>query len=66
MVAVGIRILPHPPTISISLAMVLTLWAAVIAQRLGVHWDELLSLVKSLAVLNAKKNGRRLGIYGPH
>ncbi len=40
-------------TISINRAPVLTLWAAVVAQRLGFGWDESLSLGKALAGLNA-------------
>lgn len=55
-----------PTTISINRAPVLTLWAAVVAKRLGFHWDESLSLGKALAGLNAQSKGRRLGIYKPH
>ena len=43
----------------------LTLWAAVVAQRLGFRWDESLSLGKALAGLNAQSKGRRLGIFKP-
>ncbi len=53
-------------TISINRAPVLTLWAAVVAQRLGFRWDESLSLGKALAGLNAQSKGRRLGIFKPH
>jgi hypothetical protein len=53
-------------TISINRAPVLTLWAAVVAERLGFRWDEALSLGKALAVLNAQTKGRRLGIFKPH
>jgi hypothetical protein len=55
-----------PATISINRAPVLTLWAAVVAQRLGFHWDESLSLGKALAGLNAQSKGRRLRISKPH
>lgn len=52
-------------TISINRAPVLTLWAAVVAQRLGFRWDEALSLSRALAGLNAQSKGRRLGIFKP-
>ncbi|MFM8704667.1 MAG: hypothetical protein ACKOHG_12530 [Planctomycetia bacterium] len=55
-----------PATISINRAPVLTLWAAVVAERLGFRWDEALSLGKALAGLNAQSKGRRLGIFKPH
>lgn len=47
-------------------APVLTLWAAVVAERLGFDEDEALSLGKALAGLNAQTKGRRLGIFKPH
>jgi hypothetical protein len=53
-------------TISINRAPVLTLWAAVVAERLGFHHDEALTLGRSVAGLNAQAKGRRLGIYKPH
>jgi hypothetical protein len=53
-------------TISINRAPVLTLWAAVVAERLGFTEDEALSLGKALAGLNAQAKGRRLGIFKPH
>src|ERR1700674_4549982 len=53
-------------TISINRAPVLTLWAAVVAQRLGFNEDEALSLGKAVAGLNAQAKGRRLGIFKPH
>ena len=55
-----------PKTISINRAPVLTLWAAVVARRLGFDEDEALSLGKALAGLNAQSKGRRLGIFRPH
>jgi hypothetical protein len=53
-------------TISINRAPVLTLWTAVVAQRLGFAEDEALSLGKAVAGLNAYAKGRRLGIFKPH
>src|SRR5271170_8497410 len=53
-------------TNSINRAPVLTLWAAVVAQRLGFDEDEALTLGKALAGLNAQAKGRRLGIFKPH
>lgn len=49
--------------IKINRAPVLTLWAAVVAERLGYDKDEALTLGKALAGLNAQSKGRRLGIY---
>jgi hypothetical protein len=46
-------------------APVLTLWAAVVAERLGYDREAALSLGKALAGLNAQSKGRRLGIYKP-
>jgi hypothetical protein len=53
-------------TISINRAPVLTLWAAIVAERLGFDEDEALTLGKALAGLNAQAKGRRLGIFKPH
>src|SRR5262245_55255888 len=52
--------------ISINRAPVLTLWAAVVAQRLGFDEDEALTLGKGVAGLNAQAKGRRLAIFKPH
>src|SRR6516162_8119996 len=52
-------------TISINRAPVLTLWAAVVAQRLGFAEDEALTLGRAVAGLNAQAKGRRLGIFKP-
>ncbi|MHB1426602.1 MAG: hypothetical protein ACYC3I_25860 [Gemmataceae bacterium] len=52
--------------ISIKRAPVLTLWAVVVAQRLGFNEDEALTLGKAVAGLNAYSKGRRLGIFKPH
>src|SRR5690242_5436636 len=53
-------------TIPINRAPVLTLWAAVVAERLGFEEDEALTLGKAVAGLNAQAKGRRLGIFKPH
>jgi hypothetical protein len=45
---------------------VLTLWAAVVAQRLGFAEDEALTLGRAVAGLNAYSKGRRLGLFKPH
>lgn len=45
-------------------APVLTLWGAVVAERMGYDWDAALTLGKCLAGLNAQTKGRMLGIFG--
>jgi hypothetical protein len=49
--------------IKINRAPVLTLWAAVVAERLGYDRETALTLGKAVAGLNAQSKGRRLGIY---
>jgi hypothetical protein len=49
--------------VKVNRAPVLTLWAAVVAERLGYEPEEALTLGRSLAGLNAQSKGRRLGIY---
>lgn len=44
-------------------APVLTLWAAVVAERLGYHRASALTLGKAIAGLNARAKGTRLGLY---
>jgi len=51
--------------ILINRAPVLTLWATVVAERLGFDQDEALSLGKAVAGLTAQSKGQRLGIYKP-
>ena len=51
--------------ITINRAPVLTLWALVVAERLGYDRNEALSLAKAVAGLTAQSKGRRLGIYKP-
>jgi hypothetical protein len=46
-------------------APVLTLWAAVVAERLGFDHRAALSLGRALAGLNAQSKGRSLGIFKP-
>jgi hypothetical protein len=50
-------------TILINRAPVLTLWATVVAERVGFSPDEALSLGKAVAGLNAQTKGRALGIF---
>ncbi len=52
-------------TISINRAPVLTLWAAVVAERLGFRRDEALSLGRAVAGLNAYSKGVSLGLFHP-
>ncbi len=49
--------------IKINRAPVLTLWATIVAQRLGYNQKEALTLGKAVTGLNAQSKGRRLGIY---
>jgi hypothetical protein len=46
-------------------APVLTLWASVVAERLGYDRQEALTLGQAVAGMNAYSKGRRLGIYSP-
>ena len=52
-------------TVSINRAPVLTLWAAVVAERLGFEHEEALTLGKAVAGLTAQAKGQRLGIFTP-
>jgi hypothetical protein len=49
--------------IKINRAPVLTLWAAVVAERLGYDENTALTLGKAVAGLNAQSKGRKLGIF---
>ena len=51
-------------TVKINRAPVLTLWGAVVAERMGYAWEEALTLGKAVAGLNAQAKGRRLKIFG--
>jgi hypothetical protein len=52
-------------TIYINRAPVLTLWAAVVAERLGFRRDESLTLGRAVAGLNAYSKGVSLGLFHP-
>jgi hypothetical protein len=49
----------------INRAPVLTLWATIVAERLGFDHDEALTLGRAVAGLNAYSKGKRLGIFKP-
>ena len=61
------RLAPGPPMpdhrIQINRAPVLTLWAAVVAERLGYDRTAALTLGRAVAGLNAQSKGRRLGVF---
>ena len=52
-------------SIRVNRAPVLTLWAAVVAERLGFERDEALTLGRALAGLTAHSKGVRLGLFEP-
>jgi hypothetical protein len=52
-------------TVKINRAPVLTLWAAVVAERLGFEHAEALSLGRAVAGLNAYTKGVSLGLFTP-
>lgn len=52
-------------TVTINRAPVLTLWAAVVAERLGYDRDEAVTLGRAVAGLNAAAKARSLGIAKP-
>lgn len=49
--------------IKINRAPVLTLWAAIVSERMGYDHASALTLGKAVAGLNAQSKGKRLGIY---
>lgn len=51
--------------IEVNRAPVLTLWASVVARRLGFDRGEALTLGRAVAGLNAYSKGRSLGIFKP-
>jgi len=51
--------------VQVNRAPVLTLWAAVVAERMGHTWDTALTLGRAVAGLNAQAKGRSLGIMTP-
>jgi hypothetical protein len=52
-----------PSGITVNRAPVMTLWAAVVAERLGHPSQEALTIGKAVAGAIAQRKGRRLGIY---
>jgi hypothetical protein len=52
--------------IKVNRAPVLTLWATVVAERLGYDHDEALTLGRMVTSLDAQAKGKRLGIYKEH
>jgi hypothetical protein len=52
-------------TITINRAPVLTLWASVVAERLGFNRDTALTLGRAVAGLNAYSKGVSLGLFEP-
>ncbi len=51
--------------VTVNRAPVLTLWAAVVAERLGFDRDEALTLGKAVAGLNAYAKGVSIGLFQP-
>ena len=56
---------PSPHTLRINRAPVLTLWAVIVAERLGFTRDEALTLGRAVAGLNAYSKGVSLGLFTP-
>ena len=50
-------------TVSINRAPVLTLWGAVVAERMGYERETALTLGKVMAGLNAQSKGRAIGVF---
>jgi hypothetical protein len=53
-------------TVTINRAPVLTLWAAVVAQRQGLSWEEALTFGRYISGMLAQSKGRSLGIFEEH
>lgn len=51
--------------VKINRAPVLTLWATVVAERLGFQWEEALTFGRAVAGLNAYSKGKALGLFHP-
>jgi len=51
--------------LTINRAPVLTLWACVVAERLGFDQEEALTLGQAVAGLNAYSKGKSLGLFSP-
>jgi len=54
-----------PVTLRINRAPVLTLWATIVAERLGFDYGEALTLGRAVAGLNAYSKGVSLGLFTP-
>lgn len=54
-----------PAQVKVNRAPVLTLWAAVVAERLGFDRDEALTIGRVVAGLNAYAKGKSLGLFKP-
>ena len=52
-------------SVTINRAPVLTLWATIVAERLGFSREEALTLGKAVAGLNAYSKGKALGLFKP-
>jgi len=52
-------------SVTVNRAPVLTLWAAVVAERLGFGHEEALTLGRAVAGLNAYSKGKSLGLFRP-
>jgi hypothetical protein len=52
-------------TVQVNRAPVMSLWGAVVAERLGHDPETALGLGEAVSVLNARSKGRRLGVFGP-
>jgi hypothetical protein len=50
-------------TVKVNRAPVMSLWGAVVAERLGHDPDTALGLGEAVSVLNARSKGRRLGVF---
>jgi len=53
-------------TVTINRAPVMTLWAAIVAERLGYERDEAATFGRTVAGLNAASKAQRLGLAEPH
>ena len=56
---------PAPQKVTVNRSPVLTLWAAVVARRLGFDRDEALTMGRVVAGLNAYAKGKALGLFKP-
>ena len=54
-----------PTLVKINRAPVLTLWATIVAERLGFDPEAALTIGRAVAGLTAQTKGQRLGIYHP-